>query len=158
MFFRSVYIFENTQKVIDHQKMPYWPFLAVNNGFFVFSQLRASNVFKAKIKCLMFQKLKQNMKKNCIRFLFQNSKMPFGGAQLSTNFFVLIFFPVLAFKTTDTQQTQNVIQYFLKRTKKLLITSKMSFLTVYNFFRASKIPTKHFWVFVFKAESTLKQR
>ena len=31
------------------------------------------------------------------------TQMPFGGAQLSTNFFVLIFFPVLAFKTTGTQ-------------------------------------------------------
>ena len=53
-----------------------------------------SNVLEAKTKY---------EEKICIRFLFQNSKMPFGGAQLSTNFFVLIFFPVLAFKTTGTQ-------------------------------------------------------
>ena len=71
-----VCIFANAQKKLLMSKTQFWPFLAVNSGFLcVFkntdqSNISASIVFKAKTK--------ENI---CLRFLLQNSKMPFLGGQ-----------------------------------------------------------------------------
>ena len=78
--------------------MPFWPFLAINNGFLlVFKNTDKNNicvsiVFKAKTK----EKYEENV---FLRLLFQNSKMRFFGGQP----FFYSFFSVLAFKTIDAQ-------------------------------------------------------
>ena len=60
------------------------------------------------------------MKKFFLRFVFQNSKMPFLGVN---QFFFHNFFAVLAFKTIDTQIYSD--QYlFFKTHKKTLLNAK----------------------------------
>ena len=105
-----VCIFENAQKKLLTSKTQFWPFLAVNSGFLcVFkntdqSNISASIVFKAKTK--------ENI---CLRFLLQNSKMPFLGGQL---IFFLIF---CSFSFQNSRHTNVVlINIFFNVLKKLM--------------------------------------
>ena len=99
---------------------------------------------------------KKNMKTIFLRFLFQNSKMPFFGGQ---PIFFFLFFSVLAFKTIDTQML--IWSVFLKSHKKPLLTAKncqngvwqsITFLCVFKNTDQKNICAS----IVFKAESKLK--